>query len=158
MKTILLIVAFIASILAAPKCFEDYENAAYTVEKKHIKIQSDYAKQNVRYVYQFEPITMFPFFCSHNDSLRRYLTLNTDVVYLCNNSVSIRKNKDRLGIFHVQIVILSYTLPRGGVSSFRTYTMYFLKQREDKTWTEEQNPKVVTLYLVNKEKEIYQCK
>ena len=158
MKTLLLIIAFVLFTLAAPKCFEDYANAAYTVEKKHIKIQSDYAKQNVRYVYQFEPITIFPFFCSQTDTLRRYLTLNTDVVYLCNNSISIRKNKDNLGILHVRISILSYTVPRGGVSSSRTYTMYFLKQKEDKTWTEEQNPKVVTMYLINKEKEIYQCK
>jgi hypothetical protein len=158
MKTFLLMIAFAVSLSAAPKCFESYSDAAYTIEKKHIKTQALGAKQKIRYVYDFDNITMFPFFCLKQDTLERYLITHTEVVYLCQFEKTIRKFKDSLGNSHVQIVILNYNQPAKGAPSFKTYTLYFLKQEKDSTWVEERDPVVVTIKLMNREKEEYQCR
>jgi hypothetical protein len=158
MKTLLLVIATAVTLSAAPKCFEAYTDAASTIEKSHMKTQALYAKQSIKYMYSFEPVTMFPFFCIDKDTLEKNLILTSEVVYLCQNSITLRKFKDSSLISHVRIVILNYIQPVKGCPNSKTYTMYFLKQNKDNNWVEEKDPKVVTIKLGNRDNEEYLCK
>ena len=152
--------ALLTSILASPvKSYENYNDALALIEKKYDKIKAYYSKKDAKYYYEFISIVDFPFFCAKKNTLEGFLTNDSEVVYLRDNTVAIRKNRDITGALHIQLTVLSYFKPTKGKNPLtKTYTMFYLKQNQDETWMEEKTPKIATIFLFNAETVEYRCK
>lgn len=152
MKTLLFIVFYASLIMASTDCFEAYSDAAKKIENKQIKIRHSYLAKSVNYSYKFYPVSMFPFFCTKEDSLGKYLEKNSTSIYLCNSTISIRQYRDKSGILHSMFSILGHT------DKIKIYTLYFFKYDYTlKKWDEERKPLSVSCYLKNKIHKTWEC-
>jgi hypothetical protein len=155
MKALLVLLVVMATAFSAPKDFKEYAPVAEKIENKYIKIQTDYAKLNARYRYEFYPITMFPSFCMVPDSLLQFLH-SCPIVYVADVTIGVYK---RQGEQHVLMVVKNYLAHKTKPSEFMTYTLFFMKQDPaSKEWIEEKESVFVTLVLLDPKKEEYECK
>jgi len=158
MRVLIFILFLVSSVLAGLEGFDGYTDAAKKVEKKQIRVQANYLAKNIHYSYQFFPVTMFPFFCSKEDSLGKYLEQKTVPVYLQGYKLTIRKYADKSGILHLIYATQGYTQDVRLNPVVKTYTLYFFKYNPDtKDWDEERDPVIVSCTEKDKINGLWTC-
>lgn len=155
MKTFLILLLSAFTTIAGGMNFREYFPAAMKIEKRYLKIQSDFAKMNIRYRYNFSPITLFPCFCLDSDTLSKFLAKPL-ILYVDDvTTIGIYSQRGRR---HVLLAVKSYISSKYGTEAI-TYTLFLMRHNfETKDWEEIQTPIRVTLVRTNRERNEYGCR
>jgi len=155
MRALLILLMSALITIAGGMNFREYFPAAMKIEKRYIKIQSDYAKMNIKYRYNFFPITLFPCFCLKSDTLAEFLA--RPIILYVDDVTTIGIYSQR-GRRHVLLAVKSYITSKYGTESI-AYTLFLMRYNfETKDWEEAQPSIRVPFIRTNRERNEYGCK
>lgn len=159
MKMLLAILTVCSTVVSAPDCFYSFQSAAEKIERPYKRAQArhEYSFPKEHYIYQFFPVSMFPFFCIPKDTLDTMPIYEPIFYTVCENYyTNFGVCFDKLGSTRIQIAILQYVKIGRNLPWAKTYTIYcMLWDSAKKDWIYEKEP--ISLLFTIKNDCTYQC-